>query len=127
MVFDPTDGLYRGEQSFLDWREQTYPGWTATNVLAIAMSKSLSVNALNYFLLKTAVEYAGKCGLAGDQKRYAQWAEDLKKSINSHFFDPASGATLTGAELSRATPSAMGAISAPWPTSTTGPVTLLLS
>ena len=91
VVFDPTDGLYRGEQSFLDWREQTYPGWTATNVLAIAMSKSLSVNALNYFLLKTAVEYAGKCGLAGDQKRYAQWAEDLKKSINSHFFDPEAG------------------------------------
>lgn len=29
VVFDPTDGLYTGEQSFLDWREQTYPGWGA--------------------------------------------------------------------------------------------------
>ncbi|MCT7041788.1 hypothetical protein M1717_26505, partial [Salmonella enterica subsp. enterica serovar Pomona] len=24
-VFDPALGLYRGETSFLDWREQTYP------------------------------------------------------------------------------------------------------
>ena len=29
---DPIDGLYRGEQSFLDWREQSYPKWTADNV-----------------------------------------------------------------------------------------------
>src|ERR1017187_6715301 len=25
LLFDSADGLYRGEQSFLDWREQTYP------------------------------------------------------------------------------------------------------
>ena len=30
-VFDEKDGLYRGEQSFLDWREQTYPKWTSDN------------------------------------------------------------------------------------------------
>ena len=30
VVYDARDGLYRGEQSFLDWREQTYPEWTAT-------------------------------------------------------------------------------------------------
>ena len=27
-ALDPRDGLYRGETSFLDWREQTYPAWT---------------------------------------------------------------------------------------------------
>ena len=88
LVFDPKDELYRGEQSFLDWREQTYPGWTKDNVLPIAMSKALSVNAANYFLLKTAAEYAGRVGQNADQARYAQWAENLKKSINNHFFDP---------------------------------------
>jgi hypothetical protein len=36
------DGLYRGEQSFLDWREQTYPGWTATDPAHIAMSQARS-------------------------------------------------------------------------------------
>ena len=88
LVFDPVDGLYRGEQSFLDWREQTYPGWTKDNVLDIAMSKALSVNVVDYFLLKTAAAEAGRLGLTADAKRYARWAADLKPAINEHFFDP---------------------------------------
>ncbi len=91
LVFDATDGLYRGEQSFLDWREQTYPGWTKDNVLSIAMSKSLSVNAANYFLLKTAAGYADRLGQTADGVRYAQWAEFLKRCINDRFFDPEAG------------------------------------
>ena len=58
----PADGLYRGEQSFLDWREQTYPGWTKDNVLPIAMSKALSVNAADIFCCTTAAEYARRLG-----------------------------------------------------------------
>jgi hypothetical protein len=91
LVFDAADGLYRGEQSFLDWREQTYPGWTKDNVLSIAMSKALSVNVADYFLLNTAAGYAGRLGQTADQARYAQWAEDLKRSINGRFFDPEAG------------------------------------
>jgi len=91
LVFDAADGLYRGEQSFLDWREQTYPGWTKDNVLPIAMSKALSVNAADYFLLKTAAEYAGRIGQNADQSRYKEWAEALKHAINEHFFDPVAG------------------------------------
>jgi hypothetical protein len=91
LVFDPADGLYRGEQSFLDWREQTYPGWTKENVFSIAMSKALSVNAADYFLLKTAAAYAKRLGQPADASRYQRWAIDLKKSINGHFFDPAAG------------------------------------
>jgi Bacterial alpha-L-rhamnosidase 6 hairpin glycosidase domain len=90
-IFDAQDGLYRGEQSFLDWREQSYPGWTKSNVIAIAMSKALSVNAANYFALMTAFEYAGRLGLADDAKRYATWAKDLKIAINRHFFDTEAG------------------------------------
>jgi hypothetical protein len=74
LVFDAADGLYRGEQSFLDWREQTYPGWTKDNVLPIAMSKALSVNAADYFALLTASDYAGRLNLPGEQARYADWA-----------------------------------------------------
>ena len=88
VLFDSEDGLYRGEQSFLDWREQTYPGWTKDNVVAIAMSKALSVNAANYFALLTASEYAGRLRLRDDQARYATWAKELKNAINRHFFDP---------------------------------------
>jgi len=91
LVFDPADGLYRGEQSFLDWREQTYPGWTKDNVLPIAMSKALSVNAANYFLLKTAAGYAARLGQNNDATRYTQWAGDLKESINDRLFDSEAG------------------------------------
>ncbi len=91
LVFDPADGLYRGEQSFLDWREQTYPGWTRDNVLPIAMSKALSVNAADYFLLKTAAEYSKLLGRKTDAARYAAWAANLKAAINEHFFDPGAG------------------------------------
>jgi hypothetical protein len=31
VVFDSGTGLYHGETSFLDWREQSYPGWMATD------------------------------------------------------------------------------------------------
>ncbi len=91
LVFDPADGLYRGEQSFLDWREQTYPGWTRDNVLPIAMSKALSVNAADYFLLKTTAGYSSLLGRKTDASRYAAWAGNLKASINEHFFDPEAG------------------------------------
>ncbi len=91
LVFDAADGLYRGEQSFLDWREQTYPGWTKDNVLPIAMSKALSVNVADYFLLNITAGYAGRLGQTADQTRYSQWAEDLKRSINERFFDPEIG------------------------------------
>ncbi|MGA9450620.1 MAG: amylo-alpha-1,6-glucosidase [Verrucomicrobiia bacterium] len=91
LIYDPEDGLYRGEQSFLDWREQTYPGWTKTNVLTIAMSKALSVNAADYFALVTASEYAGRLGLHDDQSRYANWAKQLKNAINNRFYDAKAG------------------------------------
>ena len=91
LVFDPTDGLYRGEQSFLDWREQTYPGWTRSNVLTIAMSKALSVNAANYFLLTHAADYARRLGHLDDEACYAGWANGLRAAVNRRFWDPAAG------------------------------------
>lgn len=91
LVFDAATGLYRGEQSFLDWREQTYPGWTKDNVLAIAMSKSLSVNAANFQLLKLAAEYAERLGDASTATRYADWAKQLRAAINEHFYDAETG------------------------------------
>ena len=91
LTFDSSDGLYRGEQSFLDWREQTYPAWCKDNVLAIAMSKALSVNVANYFLLKTTADYARELGQPEQQSRYSGWANGLKDSINARFFDAKAG------------------------------------
>ncbi|TAM96579.1 MAG: Six-hairpin glycosidase-like protein, partial [Rhodanobacteraceae bacterium] len=47
-AFDARMGLYRGETSFLDWREQTYPEWTKDNVVFIGQSFALSTNVLHY-------------------------------------------------------------------------------
>jgi len=91
LVYDPADGLYRGEQSFLDWREQTYPGWTKDNVLPIAMSKALSVNTLHYYLLSVASECAVQMNEREEAACYAGWAEKLKTAINEHFYDSDAG------------------------------------
>ena len=62
VVFDAKDGLYRGEQSFLDWRSQSYPGWTVPDVVNIATSKSLGTNAAHLALLETGAELAVEKG-----------------------------------------------------------------
>ncbi len=91
LVFDPSDGLYRGEHSFLDWREQSYPAWTRDNVVAIAMSKSTSVNAANYFLLRRAAEYSELLDRPSLKARYDAWADALRDEINARLFDPQAG------------------------------------
>src|SRR5690606_32744921 len=72
-VFDPGVGLYRGETSFLDWREQTYPGWTAQDVRFIGESYALSTNVLQYQALRLAQSIAQQRGDAA-ATRYQQWA-----------------------------------------------------
>nr|WP_246456263.1 hypothetical protein [Ruficoccus amylovorans] len=91
LIFDEADGLYRGEQSFLDWREQTYPQWTADNVLAIAMSKALSTNAAYIFMLETTSACARELGHPAEQERYASWARELREAVNRVFYDADEG------------------------------------
>ncbi|MEZ4436228.1 MAG: hypothetical protein R3F65_27845 [bacterium] len=53
VVFDAETGLYRGEQSFLDWREQSYPAWVAGQPAHVAMSRSLGTNVAHLALRRT--------------------------------------------------------------------------
>ncbi|MBD8879997.1 Six-hairpin glycosidase-like protein [Rhodanobacter sp. 7MK24] len=84
-VFDANMGLYRGETSFLDWREQTYPAWTQDNVVFIAQSFSLSTNVLHYQALLLAARLAGE---RHDPRAtdYQAQADALKAAINAHFW-----------------------------------------
>jgi len=84
IVFDPRDGLYRGEQSFLDWREQTYPEWTAGDVVHIGMSKALGTNLLHLRALEVTAALAEEAG--DDPSRYAGWADDLRAAIRDVFW-----------------------------------------
>ena len=84
-VFDGALGLYRGETSFLDWREQTYPAWTEKDVRFIGESFALSTNVLHYQALQLAAQLAEKKHEASAMDYRAQ-AEALKQAINAHFW-----------------------------------------
>jgi len=88
-AFDARDGLYRGETSFLDWREQTYPEWTADDVVHIAMSKSLSTNLDHLFLLRSLEELTGE----------EHGATDLAAAIDAAFWDGEVYRSYTATEL----------------------------
>lgn len=85
-VFDSQFGLYRGETSFLDWREQTYPAWAASNVVSIAQSFALSTNVLHYQALQLAARLSKEHGDSSKAKSYEEQAIALKKAINAHFW-----------------------------------------
>lgn len=102
-IWDASDGLYRGEQSFLDWREQTYPSWTATNVAPIAMSKALSTNAAHHALLATAAAWGAEAGLPQAAQWHA-WADDLAHAMRVGFW-PQGGDSLSTFVLSDFDPS----------------------
>ncbi|MBA0436567.1 Six-hairpin glycosidase-like protein [Stenotrophomonas maltophilia] len=85
MVFDAQMGLYRGETSFLDWREQTYPDWTREDVRFIGDSYALSTNVLHYQALRLAERLAGQQGDARAAD-YKGWADALAKQIDARFW-----------------------------------------
>ncbi len=86
IVYDAADGLYRGEQSFLDWREQSYPAWTATDPVHIAMSKALSTNLLHFHAMEFAAKLAGDAGDTTKRDRYEAWASELKAAIRDRLW-----------------------------------------
>lgn len=86
-AYDPADGLYTGEQSFLDWREQSYPEWTRTNVVHIGMSKSLSTNVAQYIALQRLSELTLYLNDYENYQTFNQWAENLKNAIIENFWD----------------------------------------
>ena len=90
-AFDRHVGLYRGETSFLDWRQQTYPEWTAHNVVFIAQSFSLSTNVLHFEALRLAAAMARARGHAALGGRYQTEAAALKQAINRRFWQPQQG------------------------------------
>ncbi|OQY36491.1 MAG: hypothetical protein B6229_09920, partial [Spirochaetaceae bacterium 4572_7] len=81
-AFDPVTGLYRGESSFMDWRDQSYPKWMGPT--DIYESKALSTNVAHYSLKKILSEMAVELNLSDeDITKWSIGAEELKRSINS--------------------------------------------
>ena len=85
-VFDEQMGLYRGETSFLDWREQTYPTWTENDVRFIAESFALSTNVLHYEALALAARMATSRHDATAAQQFRAEADALRTAIDTHFW-----------------------------------------
>ena len=82
VAFDERTGLYRGEQSFLDWREQTYPPWTADDTVHVGTSMALSTNVAHLAALETAAELARDGRNDAAAEKYARWASTLRAAIH---------------------------------------------
>ncbi|MGE5313681.1 MAG: MGH1-like glycoside hydrolase domain-containing protein [Acidobacteriota bacterium] len=78
IVRDPETGLIRGESSFLDWREQTYPRWMDPK--DIYQSKNLGTNAVHYRTYRILAEMARVLG--EDGSRYDRIASGIKDGMN---------------------------------------------
>ncbi|NYE61559.1 putative alpha/beta superfamily hydrolase [Duganella sp. 1224] len=90
-IWDAADGLYQGEESFLDWREQSYAAWMPNELSYMATSKALSTNAAHYKALTLAAQLAAEQGDAATAARYSGWAAALKTAINQRFWQADSG------------------------------------
>ncbi|HVI57490.1 MAG TPA: Six-hairpin glycosidase-like protein [Luteimonas sp.] len=90
-AFDADIGLYRGETSFLDWREQTYPAWTKEDVRFIGESFALSTNVLHYDALRLAATMAARRDDGAAAAEYRAQADALAARIDARFWNERRG------------------------------------
>ncbi len=87
VVWDSEYKLMHGEQSYLDWREQTYPRWMQPKDIYESMCLGTNVVfAEAYDILGDMAEELGK-----DDSQYEKMADILKNSINNNLWIPEKG------------------------------------
>ena len=88
-AYNQETGLVRGESSFLDWREQTYPLWMQP--ADIYESENLGTNAAHYQANLVASQMAE---LLNDQEaaaKFLQVAERIKEGMNKRLWQEEKG------------------------------------
>jgi len=88
-IYDPETGLVRGESSFLDWRDQTYPKWMEP--ADIYSSENLGTNAVHYQVNKVLSQMAVLMKDQQAAEKYTAIAEQIKKGINTWLWMPEKG------------------------------------
>ncbi|RYY13005.1 MAG: glycogen debranching protein, partial [Cytophagaceae bacterium] len=83
-AYNPATGLVRGESSFLDWREQTYPRWMQP--VDIYQSENLGTNAVHFQANTVLALMARQLGEAAVAARHEQAAGAIKQAINQHLW-----------------------------------------
>lgn len=88
-AYDKETGLVRGESSFLDWREQTYPKWMQP--ADIFESENLGTNAVHYKANLILAEMAAILKHSDVAEKHKLLAEKIKTGINTHLWMPEKG------------------------------------
>lgn len=78
------NGLVKGETSFIDWREQSYPKWMQT--ADIYNSEAMGTNMVYATTLRVLSDVAEALGKKKEAKEYAEKADKLIKAINDNFW-----------------------------------------
>ena len=79
IIYDNKRKLYRGEESFLDWREQTYPRWMKP--ADIAESFSSGTNIIHYAAWKTLAKMAETLGKNEEAVKWNDYAAQVKDGL----------------------------------------------
>lgn len=77
-------GLVKGETSFIDWREQSYPRWMQT--ADIAQSEAMNTNMVHAAALDIASQMARTLGKKKEAEAFAKEAQELARNINDTFW-----------------------------------------
>ena len=85
-AYDKLTGLVKGESSFLDWREQTYPKWMQP--ADIYESECLGTNAVHYQAHKVLAKMATLLNQQTVAAKHIAIAERIKKGINTYLWIP---------------------------------------
>lgn len=83
-VFEAETGLVKGESSFIDWREQSYPRWMEP--ADIYDTKCLGTNMVFYIALTSAAKMGTILGDVETAKAFEAKAEEIKKAVNEHLW-----------------------------------------
>ncbi len=77
-------GLVKGETSFIDWREQSYPRWMQT--ADISQSEAMGTNVMYAAALKAVSDMAAELGHHKVAQEYADKALWLSEAIDRTFY-----------------------------------------
>lgn len=83
------DGLVKGETSFIDWREQSYPKWMQT--ADIAQSEAMGTNVMYAAALRIVGEMAAELGHKKVAAEYEAKSAELAAAIDRTFYMPEKG------------------------------------
>ena len=84
IAYDEVTGMVKGESSFLDWREETYPWWMQP--ADIYESECLGTNAVHYQTNVIASKMASLLNDAANKTKFENNAQRIKDGINKHLW-----------------------------------------